>query len=194
MIRILDKVTTPPGGWRYTEPDTGVKFDGLSYVAVVGLVRKHRVAMDLPVGGEWLQQFEHNLALQNPKAPQQEEGAKERVLTADDVIKFVEVTRELLADGKLVSEEEQMRRASICAACPKRGVLSCKFCGWLSRELTHMLGGRRVPKATEIYKHSCMACGCDLTAKTACPLPVLKKVDERMGNTPEYAPGCWMLE
>jgi hypothetical protein len=194
MITILDKTTTPPGGWHYTEPDTGVKFSGLSYVALVAEIRRHRIAMSLPVGSEWLPVFEHTLALQNPGAKQQEEGAKQRQLSADDIVKFVTVVKELLSGEELVSVEEQTRRANICASCPKKGVVACKYCGWLTRELTHMLGGRRVPRATEIFKHSCMACGCDLTAKTACPLPVLKRVDEKIGSTPEYAPGCWMLE
>lgn len=194
MRRITDTTTTPRGGWRYTEPTTGVPFEGMSYKATMSEIRKHRVAMGLPVTGNWLDEVHEAMVALNPLIPHQEIGVPERRIGADDVIQFVRVTRELLKDGELVSEEEQLRRATICSECPKRGVVSCKFCGWLARQITEMMGNRKIPKVEKIFKHSCMGCGCDLTAKTACPMPLLKKVDEMAETPPDYAPGCWMLE
>lgn len=194
MNKILNTTTTPPGGWVYIDPETGARFEDINYRAVIGYVRRHHMAMGREIDETWLPKVEQVMIDLNPLIPYQEIGKQPYVPTADSVIGFVQVVRELMDGQPLVSEEEQVRRASICATCPKNGVVNCKWCGWLAREITGMMGGRRHPQIAGVFKRSCMACGCDLTAKTACPLPVLRKVDERLAEPPGYVPGCWMLE
>jgi len=193
MKQITDTTTTPPGGWVYIEPTTGVEFRELNYQGLIGNIRRHRDAMGLVVHGPWVDEVQDIMVQINPLIPHEEIGKPARRFTADDVHRFVSVMNDLRGQ-ELVGEDEQKRRADICATCPKNGIINCKFCGWLATEITGMMRGRPIPRVDEIFKHSCTACGCDLTAKTACPLPVLKKVDEQLGEPPDYDPRCWMLE
>jgi hypothetical protein len=192
--QITNTRDTPPGGWRYKEPSTGVSFDDLNYNAIITAIRKHREAMNLPVTGNWIDDVQDLMVQMNPQIPHKEIGVPERRVTADDVFAFVTVVREMLKGRELVSEEEQLRRASICAVCPKNGTVNCKWCGWLAGQITEMMGGRSIPKVESIFKRSCMACGCDLTAKTAIPMDILTQVDSQKGEQPDYWTGCWMRE
>lgn len=190
MRKIRDTTTTPPGGWLYIEPSTGVEFRNLSYQAVIGQARTHRQAMGLPVGADWLDEAQEIMIGLNPKIEWFDTKKPERRFTSDDVVRFLKVMNELRGKG-LVSEEEQSRRASICVKCPKIRVIPCQFCGWVSQQITGYIAGRQVAHKNEIFKKACGGCGCDLTAKTAIPMDVLKKADE--GRPVEYAEGCWMI-
>lgn len=199
MKEILDKKTTPPGGWIYVEPTTEVEFKHTSYEAIITMIRKHKRAMDLPIAGNWQDIVDDLMVKHNPRIRHKEAGVKEKVITSDDILNFIVTLKEIGHTG-LVPEEEQDRRAKICLQCPKKGVVNCKGCGWLARQLIEYQGDRKLPVIKDIYKQSCMACGCDLTAKTAVPMDVLKKVDDRLPIPPDYQkktsefPGCWMLE
>lgn len=194
MKQITETRTTPSGGWKYVEPSTGVKFDDLNYNALITAIRKHRDAMDLPITGNWLDEVQDIMVRMNPLIPHKEIGMPERRVTTDDVFAFVRVVKEMAQGRELVSEEEQLRRASICAGCPHNGVVNCKWCGWLTTQLTELMGNRKIPRAESIFKRSCMACGCDLTAKTAVPMDILTKVDSQKEPKPDYWEQCWMRE
>lgn len=193
MKKITDTMTTPPGGWFYVEPTTGVEFRNLNYNAMVINIRAHKEACGLPLGPEWLDEMQQVMIALNPLIRCEEEGVKTRSFNGTDIVRFVETMNQLRGQ-QMVSEEEQLRRADICAACPKKGVITCRGCNWLAGQITQIMGGRKLPRIEKIYKQSCMACGCDITAKTACPTDVLKKVDEKLGLTPDYDEGCWMRE
>lgn len=199
MKQIIDKMTTPNGGWIYIEPTTGVRFHHLAYGALISLIRKHKNAMEIPTVGNWQDEVDDIISNLNPHVVSREIGTPEQRITADDIFYFLRMLDEL--KGKeLVSPEEQNRRANICAICPKRGVVNCRSCGYLARTLVQYTAGRKLAQPEKIYKHSCMACKCDLTAKTAVPMDVLVKVDEARNEKPDYQvkteefSGCWMLE
>lgn len=42
MSLLRDTRTAPPGGWRYTQPETGLTMDGLSLSELVVKVIRHR--------------------------------------------------------------------------------------------------------------------------------------------------------
>jgi len=193
MKRILDTMQVPPGGWRYREPETGVELTSNNFLALMQDVRKHRDANGLPTFGDWSQQVHDCICQQNPQTPCEEVGSIPSVVTADDIWRFIETMWELKG-SELVSEQEQARRIDICLQCPKRGVVACRWCGRLAGKITELLGGRTIHKVDQIFKTSCMACKCDLTAKTAIPLDVLKRVDEKLGGEPDYHEKCWMRE
>lgn len=55
---------SPPGGWSYTQPGTGVKFHSLSLQAIKNDVTMHRRAMSIPfTESDWLDE----LCQQNPQ-------------------------------------------------------------------------------------------------------------------------------
>lgn len=193
MKIITDTMTTPPGGWRYKEPSTGIYFEDISYQGIITRIRQHKDACGITLEGEWVTEVQQVMIEMNPQIRHEEAGSKVRKFGMNDVVRFIETMKRLGA-GALVSEEEQARRADICAVCPQNGVINCKYCGWLATQITGIMGGRSIPKVNKLYKKSCLACGCDLTAKTACPTDVLKQVDAELKEPPVYDSKCWMLD
>lgn len=194
MRRILDTSRPVGGMWTYTQPETGVVFSAWSYPALLTRISAHRGACNIPMSGGWTAEVQEAMIAANPDIPHEEIGAVKRFYNADDVHRFISTMMEMRGGEKLVSPEEQARRIDICAACPKKGVIGCKWCGWLASKVTEIMGGRKIHRAPEVFKHSCMACGCDIPSKTAISLDLLKKVDEKLGESPDYAEGCWMTE
>lgn len=193
MRRILDTTSTPPGGWLYRDPLTGVEFKNLSYNAVAMEATRHRAAMGHPTGSDWTEEFQGVIIDLCPGVRWEDSERPKKHYNSDDLVRFITTMQEL-SGNNLVSEEEQSRRAAICVACPKNGIIPCKFCGWVSRQITGFTAGRKVAHRKEIFRRACLACGCDLSAKTAVPMDVLTSVDEQLTIKPDYAPGCWMLE
>lgn len=194
-MRHILNTNHPVGGmWTYTQPETGVTLADWSWAAFLKKIRDHRKACELSVEPGWVDEIHEDVITNNPKLEWEEVGSKRRWFTGDDIRRFLTTMNELRKHGEMVSEEEHRRRLDICAVCPKNGQISCGGCGWLAKELTALMGRRRVHRAPEVFRRSCLACGCDITSKALMPMAVLKQVDEKIGSTPEYAPGCWMLE
>jgi len=194
MKRLLDTSRPVSGMWTYTQPETGVTIKDIHWGGFVKRLREHRLANDLPLHGGWVEELQDALCQQNKDLPCETVGAVTRYRTQEDVQRFVVTMLELNASNELVSEEEQKRRIDICAVCPKNTTIGgCKFCSWLAEKTTALLAGRKIHRVAEVYKRSCAACGCDITSKTAVPMAVLKAVDEKIGDNPDYDEGCWML-
>lgn len=195
MKQILDTSRPVSGMWTYKQPETQVVIKDIHWNGFIRRIREHRLANDLPLQGGWVEELQDTLCRENSDLPCQEIGQVARYFTQDDVQRFVSTMLELNSSNELVSEEEQSRRIDICAVCPKNiNMGGCKFCVWLAQKTTELLSGRKIKRVLETHKRACGACGCDITAKTAVPLTVLKAVDEKLGLTPDYAEGCWMLE
>lgn len=195
MKRPLNESIVPTGArWKYHDPLTGVPFSTNDLTVLLQQVRAQRRANGIPVEGGWDQVVLDELCAQNENVPCFEAGEQQIHMTGDDVKRFLTTLEEQFG-RELVSDEEHRRRADICLACPKIGDVACTFpCGWVSRKLTELLGGRQIHRPAELYKRGCLACGCDVTAKTHYPLEVLKQVDEKLGKQPDYWTGCWMRE
>lgn len=192
MLEPIDLSTSPPGGWQYTEPATGVKFRHNDPRALMKLVGEHRRGNDLPTHGDWVQQVYHLICVQNPTTKCHDVNNPERVWLPEDIMRFLEALSN--AGGETVSEAEQLRRIEICKGCPKNGVVMCRYCGPLAEYLTKFLAGRNLPKVEDVYKRSCLACGCDITSKTSYSIPTLQAIDNALGTSPAYPEHCWMLE
>lgn len=195
MKRPLNESIVPAGArWKYHDPLTGVPFSTNDLTVLLQQVRAQRKANGIPVEGGWDQVVLDELCTQNENVPCFEAGEQQIHMTGDDVKRFLTTLEEQFG-RELVSDEEHRRRADICLACPKIGDVACTFpCGWVSRKLTELLGGRQIHRPAELHKRGCKACGCDVTAKTYYPLEVLKSVDEKLGKQPDYWTGCWMRE
>jgi len=184
----------PPGGWSYKDPDSGVPFKEAHIEALVGLVRRHRIANDLVVGGEWLAHFYNELCLQNPKAPCSDASEQVHYVNADDLSSFLTTLVAQRESGKTqVDQEEYDRRVDICMRCPKMGHVGCSSCGAFGRLLNRVVAGVTIPKDVSPGR-SCLACGCVISAKAAYPIEVLKAVDLELSRTPDYHESCWMRD
>lgn len=193
MKRPFNESLVPVGGrWKYLDPLTEVPFSTNDLTVLLQQVRAQRIANGIPVESGWDKVVLDELCNQNENVPCLEAGEQQIHMTGDDVKRFLTTLQEQYGK-ELVSDEEHRRRADICLACPKIGDVACTFpCGWVSRKLTEMLGGRHIHRPAELYKRGCKACGCDVTSKTYYPLEVLKSVDEKLGKQPDYWTGCWM--
>jgi len=184
----------PPGGWSYTDPDSGVSFKESNFNALVGMVRTHRIANGLLTGAAWLEQFYDSICQQNPRAKCNDLEHPEVAWNSDDVTAFVATLLEQRESGiPQVDQEEYDRRISICMRCPKKGHVKCSSCGVFGKLLQRVISGIKVPDSTAPGT-ACAACGCIIAAKAAYPLEVLQGVDERLGRHPDYAEECWMRD
>ena len=59
---------SPPGGWHYTQPETGVKFYMLGLEALQHAVKQHRVANGLYLASDWVEKWMDEICQQNPYA------------------------------------------------------------------------------------------------------------------------------
>ena len=195
MKRPLNESLVPVGGrWNYRDPLTDVPFSTNDLTVLLQQVRAQRKANGIAVESGWEQVVLDELCQQNPAVRCGEAGVQEIHMTGDDVKRFLTTLKEQYGH-ELVSEEEHQRRADICLTCPKIGDVACTFpCGWVSKTLTEMLGGRKIHRPAELHKRGCSACKCNLDAKTYYPLDVLKSVDEKLGKQPDYWEKCWMRE
>lgn len=195
MLKPKDLNSSPPGDWKVVAPETGVAFKHFSFSALLKQIRSCREGMGLSTGGDWIERVQEAVCQQNPDVPCFDEDRPERVWLGEDVWRFLTTLKEAVMGGmEPVSTEEQTRRIDICAVCPKKVVIGCRWCGALGGMITELLAGRKAPNIEAVYKQSCGACGCDIASKTVYPLDILKRVDEKLDNKPDYAPGCWMLE
>lgn len=182
------------GSWPYTDPDTGISFKSSHIDALLGKVRKSRIANGHKVGAEWVVSFYNNLCEQNPQIKCSEEGKQEVYWNGDDLMAFLGTLLDMRkSDKDQVDQDEFDRRIGICMRCPLRAVVNCATCGAFGSLLQRVIAGVRITD-TDAYPMSCMACGCSLISKAAYPLDVLKGVDERLGRNPPYDKNCWMLE
>ena len=195
MKRPFNETVVPAGGmWKYTDPVTGVPLSSNSLTVLLQKVKSQRTSNGYVVESGWEQVVIDEICQQNPGIHCVEAGVQEIHMTGDDVKRFLLTLKELYGQ-ELVSDEEHRRRADICLSCPKMADVSCTFpCGWVSRTLTEMLGGRKIHRPAELHKKGCSACSCNLDAKTYYPLGVLKAVDEKLGKRPDYWENCWMRE
>ncbi len=66
MLRIPQKATTPPGGFRYQQPETGVTFTYGTWQEILGYTSRHRQASGLDLSLGWQDRLEHATCEQSP--------------------------------------------------------------------------------------------------------------------------------
>lgn len=194
MKRPANPSQVPRGGWRYTDPVTGIPHKERDLTVLLQRVRRSRIANGHEMQDGWDSQVLDEICQSDESIDCRAPGESDTRTSGDALKRFV-LTLAEQAGNNLVSEEEHRRRADICLTCPKIGPTSCiPPCGWLTAKLTEMLAGRKLHRAAELHKRSCTACGCNLDSKTYYSLDVLKKVDDKLGVSPDYWSGCWMRE
>ena len=55
------RTTVPPGGFRYTQPETGVAIHAYSWNGLLNKVREHRLGNGLPIPANWQTEVELQL-------------------------------------------------------------------------------------------------------------------------------------
>ena len=189
------KHEVPPGGWSYTQFETGARLSAGSWIDLVAAVKKHRLANNLPVGTDFEGEIEDQICQRMPAGICDRAGQPGRSgsLNFDAVISGTKTLATWLAGGrKRVDADELKRRVSICSSCylnqPIDGCTSCSQ--RLLDETVKFVVGQTEFEGSG-FLNSCVACSCLLKAKVQLPLDLLQRntsneVNERL---PDH---CWL--
>lgn len=186
----------PPGGWRYVQPETGVRFSADTFEALVEQVRPHREYKRIPTDDlalEVQRQLCTGLTEAECKPEPGEDYRPVRDLTARlstglalSLTRTITAALSEVAAGKspLVSRDEARKRAAVCRGCPFNKPASLCACSAVYRAIESAIPAERREDGVSV----CMACGCSLQAKVNLPLDVI-----RAGNAPDavFPSWCW---
>lgn len=188
---LLHPNQVPPGGYRYTDPDTGFQTSGLDYRQVLRRAAQHRQANHLPVPAdfeaqvltEWCKKWGPSWCKLEQDLPKAKPGfmarakalfqAPLRTIEASRVFRGTSAMAKLLSKSNIVSPETMKARGAVCRTCPLRGASSaCVGCNAVGKNLHHLIGRDRVAAAEKACTTSdsqgrtaCDGCGCYLPAK-----------------------------
>lgn len=195
MLTPINTSVSPPNGWSVSIPDAGPEIRDFNFSVWITEVQKRLKANGLMKHG-WRDWVIDLMCQQRPDIPSQDkEAPPERVMTSDDVRRFLQTMWDIKEQGSpVVSEDVQSARVETCLACPKLGFIQCFIgCGSVVEALSQMLLGRKIRHLEDIHKKSCTACGCHAEIKTMFPVEILRKIDEKHETKPQYHPSCWIL-
>ena len=180
---------TPPGGWRYYDKRSLMKFREGSIHAIFPQVAKAWRANEIEFPDNWQDVIRHEMCEQIPEMECREIGEPERTLTLDDIKRFGSTVAAWVADGgKFVDREEAERRAAICIKCHKnKPVKTCLGCHSTLKWLAERIGWPSTSVDSQLQ--GCQKCGCLLRLKVHMPLKVID--NSRITNWPLH---CWQVE
>lgn len=183
----------PPGGWKYTQSQSGFLVQGGDYYDLREKVRKHRQINQFVTGPELDSEIQSQICSSLPAQARANfcrdcaASSTTRSLALEDVKHFLLVAKEWLGKPVFVSTIEATRRAEICASCPKNiPIAGCTACRNLVKWSTELIGQRSTPFDSRLG--ACEVCGCGNQAQVHLPLAALGK-----GITPEmeFPDFCW---
>lgn len=200
QFEVRRDVESPPGGWRYTPPETGVTIQAPFFRDLFYKVRQHLAAnnkenpfredvedgacRETNPGGSWC----------GKRAPKPVEG-KLPYLTLATAERFLRTIWYVFKERKLVPLEEAQRRIEICRGNEEKGIEPCELigniggcasCHGLKAMLDKIMPKNPIPEDEE--KKFCLACGCHAASKVWAPN---KALDQAETKVPLYAPRCW---
>lgn len=200
LLIVQRDINSPPGGWKYTVPQTGVTITAPFYSSLLPRVVKHLKANGLEVDEDVIMDG----ACRETKPPSNWCCPKPEKPLADmpipllsGVEAFLKSVWGVLKMRKLVPPEEAQRRAAICRDCPYRTTSpgGCVTCVSLIRQANELIDRNPVKFDADedgTVRDTCRACLCLCHIKAWIPTSVLDKAEGQ--NRPNYHPGCWRLE
>lgn len=184
---------TPPGGWRYTQQESGLVVQSATYSSLVQKVMTHRKANGYVIEDDVERHIQDQICRSLSGKAQIKfcdtgiPSPASRRIRLSEVVKFLTSAVQWLGAGApMVSQEEADRRAAICADCPWNvHVYGCAACHALSERTVDLLGDKRT--SSDAHLKACGICGCSNRAQAWLPLDVLLSDS---GNL-EYPGHCW---
>ena len=184
-----------PGGFRYTQPESGVTLVAGSIDSLMARVADHRRANNYPIGPEFKQQLVDEVCENSPSACVDVPAAqvvRNKRLTIWDALKFTGLMiNDLLQGRPMETKGEATRRAGICSQCPDNVQPEGCRAGTDKKvqKLVETLAGAESTPYNEQLK-SCKHCGCLNRAQVWFPLDILKSNmnQEQVDALPD---NCW---
>lgn len=201
MKAVIRDIEKPPGGWRYTVPETGVTIRGDFFEMVWKQLVRHCEANHLP---EPDREMVEHAACEETNPPGSRCGERKarpvadkpiQVLLLSHVERFLNTVWHAILDRKFVDREEAVRRVGVCLGCPLRTTMpgGCTGCYSLVRKAEHILqknGSIQIEEDADGFKRDvCGACGCFIPLKVVLENRTLDKAEG--SSRPAYWEGCW---
>lgn len=188
MLTLSSKMTVPPGGWRFTVPQTGTLIAAptfaLLYHEALAVLNRAGVQVGLDYEQEFTDQLCRQLSSDCEVVPAVTNET--RTVTSGDVIRFLKVMWAWRGQGT-VDQAEADRRAEICAGCRYNvAVTGCSACQGIAGKIAEVIGDRSTRWDRQL--RGCAVCACENKAQVHLPLEVLHK-----GVTPamDFPAHCW---
>lgn len=196
MAKIKDHNLIPPGGWRFVERATGLRFEADNWNDLVAAVTRHRQYKGLSIEGlvdEIEEQLCMGLSTEFCKPAPGEDyrpvNDLTQALTTEMAISanraLVEtLKRAVLGESVWNDPAEAKARADVCRTCPFNKPTKNCSCHAVYRAINLL-----IPKAREQPGLGvCMACGCSLQAKVNLPAEVVVASQNPSTVFPKW---CW---
>lgn len=198
MALLADTRTSPVGGWKYVQPETGLWFYSGSGPEITEKVAEHRrykgiepsdhVSVFRDIQRQICSGLAQPACRPEPGENYQPTADIARDLTTDKAIAFSKTVFESIKVLTLEPKAESERRAAICRSCQfnrPTGTCACSPYWAIVDAL--------VPKKrTEPGLHVCAACGCTLRAKVLLPKEAIRAGNE--GRDINFPPHCWQIQ
>ena len=201
----------PPGGWRYTVPETGVTVTGNFASECMGQALAHMRANGIGVPDDFDEIFEdaacresgHGMPFCGPPRPKPVAQGMP-FLTWHKLGRFIKAMQEIILKRQIVCRAEAERRVAICCGtkngdgsftdpCPLSIYIGgCGSCSGVAGLAKWAAGEEHRAKLdVDPERPHCGACGCIVSLKCIGTNAALDRIYHVM---PKYSDRCWRLE
>ena len=192
---------SPPGGWRYFQPETKLWFNGddQGFADMVERIVVHRKYRELSRStfDEVLEDVNRQLCerlgpahcgAQKGEAWSYIKQDFSNGINGETALAGSKALLDFILSGKkLNDEDESLSRAEVCRSChlntPAQG---CGNCSALAQTTAKLVPENRRYSGLNV----CAACGCGLQLKVNVPMEIVKSADADRGLT--YPAHCWV--
>jgi hypothetical protein len=194
-LAIIRDLEQPPGGWRYTVPETGLVLRAATPKSLKAKIASHLSANAIDIPDD--EELDHRICTQMGlderfcgKPPPKPMQGVHPGLSPHLANHFMRTMLQVVYDRKFVDRAEADRRLAICNACPMAcGIGGCWHCNGLFTTVKKLIRkdvGRSAPG-----KEWCGACGCNCELKSLIDNDTLDKAEGK--DKPAYHESCWRL-
>lgn len=188
MIRIVDTMQTPPGGWRYEQPETGYVMTSGSLAGLISKIQEHRKGNAIEAGDPERDVHEFICAKSPELCMRQTAIIEKPGLGLEDVRAFAETVKAIVAkrgEGCYVESEQAEKRAAVCVSCPHNKRLpGCTPC----QGIANLVSLNRETSRDDSLKQ-CAVCGCFLSSKVHLTNEVILETQAKDYTFPDW---CWV--
>lgn len=195
MRTLVNFKSSPPGNYRYVDPDTGHTTEAIDHWTWLEKAKEHRVANNLPIPDDFFAQMQEQLCRTLPPELCTYSTTDPQYVNTNiswaDVIGASRIYLEWRKQGKpFVSQEEAERRAKICSGCYLN--VRVQGCGGLCREIiritTETNGERKTSQDSKLL--NCGVCKCT-GSQVHFPLALLELNDTPQRQEQYPKEFCW---
>ena len=191
LPKIEDTMQTPPGGWRYEQPETGTVLTASGYVELCGKIKIHRAANGLSQNDPEMDVRGYICAKYPDLCKIPPTYEEKTSFGVGDVRAFLNTVVEAVkrrGEDAFVSMAEADRRAAICVTCPlNKTIPGCYGCASLAPLIVEAVSGRSSKWQGKLRQ--CGICGCALAAKVHLTRGLIFETQAKEYAFPSW---CWL--